>query len=97
METTSTKATPQTPARDWAAEIAKAKARLKRIEAKSTKEAKAKDTRRKVLAGVAILNAMKDDKDLRLTVLPAMQAALSEKDWETLAGLVGVNDDVRHH
>jgi hypothetical protein len=41
-----------------------------------------------VLAGVAILNAMSDDKDLRLMALPAMQAALSEKDWATLAGLM---------
>lgn len=89
METANTQAKPQTKERDWAADIAKTKARLKRLEAKSTKDAKAKDTRRKVLAGVAILNAMKDDKDLRLMVLPAMQAALTEKDWGTLAGLMG--------
>ena len=89
METDNAQAKPKTTERNWDADIAKAKARLKRLEAKSTKDAKAKDTRRKVLAGIAILNAMKDDKDLQLMVLPAMQTALSEKDWGTLVGLMG--------
>ncbi len=90
MDTENAQAKPKTAPRDWNADIAKAKARLKRLEKKSTKDAKAKDTRRKVLAGVAILNAMKDDKDLRLMVLPAVQAALSEKDWETLSELMEI-------
>lgn len=76
-------------AKDWDAEIAKMRARLNMMQTKKSKAQRTADTRKKILAGIAILKAMEDDKDLRLTALPAMHHCLSDVDSATLKGLMG--------
>jgi ppGpp synthetase/RelA/SpoT-type nucleotidyltranferase len=76
-------------AKDWNAEIAKTRARLKKMESQRQKTKRKADTRKKLLAGIGILKAMAADKDLKAIALPAIQAALTPQDFETLGELMG--------
>ena len=80
--------TPAT-AKDWDAEIAKMRARLNKMQAGKLKAQRTLDTRKKVLAGIAILKAMEGDKDLKVLALPAMYYSLSATDSATLKDLLG--------
>ena len=73
----------------WDAEIAKMRARLNKMQTGKLNAQRTADTRKKILAGIAILKAMEDDKDLRLMALPAMHHCLSATDSATLKGLMG--------
>lgn len=90
MDTTESTATPPETAKapiDWDERIAKAKARVSSLKkARKTRE-DALDMRRKIIAGAGLLKALKDDKDLRVMVLPAIQFFLSPQDFEFAFGV----------
>lgn len=62
--------------------IAKAEARIKKLRKAHKDSARKIDTRKKVIAGAALFKAFEADADLKMMVLPTLQAAINAKDFE---------------
>ncbi len=66
--------------------IARAEARIKKLRKENKENARKIDTRKKVIAGAALLRAFELDLDLKGIVLPALQATINEQDFEFVFG-----------
>lgn len=86
---TGTTPEPQKPKRpDLTTEekIAKAEARIKKLRKAQKENTRKIEDRKKIIAGVALLRAFEVDPDLKMMVLPALQAAINEQDFEFVFG-----------
>lgn len=72
---------------DWETRLAKARASLRKLEAQSGKAARQADTRRKVIAGAALLKAFEMEPELKPMVLPAIKLAINTQDFEFVFGV----------
>ena len=77
---------PKRPDLTMEEKIAKAEARIKKLRKASKENARNIDTRKKVIAGVALLKAFEADPDLKMMVLPALQTAINAQDFEFVFG-----------
>jgi hypothetical protein len=66
--------------------IAKAEARIKKLRKASKENTRKIEDRKKIIAGVALLRAFEVDPDLKMMVLPALQAAINAQDFEFVFG-----------
>lgn len=66
--------------------IAKAEARIKKLRKASKENTRKIEDRKKIIAGVALLRAFEVDADLKMMVLPALQAAINAQDFEFVFG-----------
>ena len=70
---------------DYDEAIAKKRAELEKLKTRKSKAARAKDTRRKIIAGAALFKAIEKDPDLGRMIAPALQAEISNQDFTLLA------------
>ena len=66
--------------------IAKAEARIKQLRKAQKENTRKIEDRKKIIAGVALLRAFEVDSDLKMMVLPALQAAINAQDFEFVFG-----------
>lgn len=66
--------------------IAKAEARIKKLRKAQKENTRKIEDRKKIIAGVALLRAFEVDADLKMMVLPALQAAINAQDFEFVFG-----------
>lgn len=69
---------------DFDAALAKNRAQFEKLKAQKSKAARAKDTRRKIIAGSLIFEIMKKDKDIALVVAEEMQKITSVENFALL-------------
>ena len=69
---------------DYGKRIDETRAKLEKLKAQKTKAARAKDMRRKIIAGAALFKAIEKDPDLWGMIAPAFQAAISAPDFALL-------------
>jgi hypothetical protein len=69
---------------DFDAALAKNRAQFEKLKAQKSKAARAKDTRRKIIAGSLILEIMKKDKDIALVVAEEMKVIASAENFDLL-------------
>lgn len=74
-------ARPNFSSEEWDQKIAKAEARIKAMRKQKQETNRDRDTRKKIIAGAGLFKAIKADPDLRVMVLPAIQAVLTEADF----------------
>jgi hypothetical protein len=69
---------------DYELKIAETRAKLEKLKAQKSKNERAIDTRRKIIAGALILEIMKKDKDIALVVAEEMQKMTSAENFALL-------------
>ena len=69
---------------DYDTMLAEARARVEKIKMQKSKAARAKDTRRKIIAGSLILEIIKKDKDIAIVVAEEMQKMTSAENFALL-------------
>lgn len=69
---------------DYDEALAKNRAQFEKLKAQKSKAARAKDTRRKIIAGSLILEIIKKDKDIALVVAEEMQKMTSAENFALL-------------
>ena len=69
---------------DYDTMLAEARARVEKIKMQKSKAARAKDTRRKIIAGAALFKAIEKDPDLWGVIAAALQAEISAPDFALL-------------
>ena len=69
---------------DYGAKIAETRARLEKLKAQKSKAERAMDTRRKIIAGALILDAIAKNKDLGWIAVPEMKALASDESFALL-------------
>jgi hypothetical protein len=69
---------------DFDAALAKNRAQFEKLKSQKSKAARAKDTRRKIIAGSLILEIMKKDKDIALVVAEEMKVIASAENFDLL-------------
>lgn len=69
---------------DYDTMLAEARARVEKIKMQKSKAARAKDTRRKIIAGAALFKAIEKDPDLWGVIAAALQAEVSAPDFALL-------------
>lgn len=74
-------ARPNFSSEEWDRKIAEAEARIKTMRKQKLESDRDRDTRKKIIAGAGLFKAIKTDSDLRMMVIPAIQAALTEGDF----------------
>lgn len=62
--------------------IARAEARIKKLRKENKETVRKIDTRKKVIAGAALFRAFEADADLKMMVLPALQAVINQQDFK---------------
>jgi hypothetical protein len=69
---------------DYDTMLAEARARVEKIKMQKSKAERARDTRRKIIAGAALFKAIEKDPDLWGVIAAAMQAEISAPDFALL-------------
>ena len=69
---------------DFDAALAKNRAQFEKLKAQKSKAARAKNTRRKIIAGSLILEIIKKDKDIAIVVAEEMQKMTSAENFALL-------------
>ena len=69
---------------DYDEAIAKNRAQYEKLKARKSKAERARDTRRKIIAGAALFKAIEKDPDLGRMIAPALQAETSAPDFALL-------------
>jgi hypothetical protein len=72
--------------KDFAAEIAIAIAKVKRLKEQQSLDARRQDTKRKILLGAGLLKAMEKDDGVQQLIMPAVYAELKPDDVAFLKG-----------
>jgi lysozyme family protein len=69
---------------DYEKRIDETRAKLEKLKAQKSKAARAKDTRRKIIAGAALFKAIEKDPDLWGVIATALQAESSLDDFKLI-------------
>lgn len=77
---------PNFSAVEWDQKIAEAEARIKAMRKRKLESERDRETRKKIIAGAGLFKAIKNDPDLRMMVIPAIQAELTESDFSYAFG-----------
>lgn len=77
---------PKRPDLSTEEKIAKAEARIKKLRKAQKENTRKIEDRKKIIAGVALFKAFEADADLKMMVLPALQAAINARDFEFVFG-----------
>jgi hypothetical protein len=77
---------PKRPDLSTEEKIAKAEARIKQLRKAQKENTRKIEDRKKIIAGVALFRAFEADADLKMMVLPVLQAAINPQDFEFVFG-----------
>jgi uncharacterized membrane protein len=67
--------------------IALAEARIKKLRKAQKEDTRKIEDRKKIIAGVALFKAFEADADLKMMVLPALQGAINQRDFDFAFGV----------
>lgn len=81
---------------DYGTMLAEARARVEKIKVQKSKAERARDTRRKIIAGAALFKAIEKDPDLWGVIAAALQAEISATDFDLLNVSTHLSKGVQH-